>query len=138
MTVAGWSEATWNVKLGAAALALPALIIGVIVGSDDSVPLVWRSLYSIGAVAYLAACWRWSRSHCAVEADAVTVVGIVRKRRAAADELVGAEVEAGGVPTLALHDGRCLRLGFLRAWPGRQRRRAEDFADAVNALAPPQ
>lgn len=61
------------------------------------------------------------------------MVGIVRKRRFPADRVIGAEVEPGGVPALALAGGGGVRIGFLYALLGPQRKRAEAFAAAVNA-----
>lgn len=128
-------DATWNVKFGAAILALPYFIIGLVVVTDGTASLIWRAVYGLGAGLSFWGCWRWAHSHCVVASDGVTVVGILRKRRFAADEVCGAVVEVGGVPALALASGRRLRLGFLRALFGPQEQRAEDFAAAVDAVA---
>jgi hypothetical protein len=128
-------EATWNFKLVAAIVSLLLVMIAVAAGTDSAVPSIWRGVYVIGALTGLATCWRWARSHCVIDGDGLTVVGVVRKRRFVADELTGAEVDLRGVPALVLTGGRSVRLGFLSALFGSQRQRAADFAVAVNDLA---
>jgi hypothetical protein len=89
-------EATWSTKLAAAALAIPWFMIGVVVGTDGGVSLPWRTVYAVGAVIVLCGLWRWGHSYCLVGGDGVTVVGILRKRRFAAHEVIRVEVEPGG------------------------------------------
>ena len=71
-------------------------MLGVVGGTDESMPFSWRIAYGAGAVVALSALWRWGRSHCLIDSEGVTVVGIVRKRRFPADRVIGAEVEPGG------------------------------------------